>query len=204
MSEFKYEIGDRVISLTRKMVGEVARREVRSGRNWYEYRVPLMGEFYEYEETLRKEKEFLVGDRVVAVDLGEENGNRGTVTGVGVALDWPIAVHFDHGSSGLCREDELEFEEIYDELSKSKDQESILSASEVDRRSDVVNHPSHYTSHPSGIECIEITKHHNFCIGSAIKYLWRAGLKGEDTKVQDLQKAIKFIEFEIERLGGAA
>ena len=42
---------------------------------------------------------------------------------------------------------------------------------------DPVNHPTHYTSDPSGVECIEITRHRNFNIGNAIKYLWRAGLK---------------------------
>ena len=71
---------------------------------------------------------------------------------------------------------------------------------------DNVNHPSHYTSHPSGIECIEITKHYNFCIGNAIKYLWRAGLKKSsslsDTEkhIEDLKKAKWYIDKEIESL----
>lgn len=64
---------------------------------------------------------------------------------------------------------------------------------------DDVHHPKHYTSHPSGVECIEVTEHFNFCLGNAIKYIWRAGLKGEDA-VQDLQKAIWYIEREISRL----
>jgi hypothetical protein len=38
-------------------------------------------------------------------------------------------------------------------------------------KKDNINHPSHYTSHPSGIECIDIAEHHDFCIGNAIKYL---------------------------------
>ena len=72
--------------------------------------------------------------------------------------------------------------------------------------SDVVEHPSHYTSHPSGIECIEITRHHNFTVGNAIKYLWRAGLKEEvgkdqvDKQIEDLRKAKQYIDFEIESL----
>ena len=44
-------------------------------------------------------------------------------------------------------------------------------------KNDTVNHPKHYTSHPSGIECIQVTQHYDFCIGNAIKYLWRAGKK---------------------------
>ena len=60
-----------------------------------------------------------------------------------------------------------------------------------------VNHPKHYTKHPSGIECIEITEHMNFCIGNAIKYLWRADLKGND--IEDLRKAEWYIRREIRR-----
>jgi hypothetical protein len=63
---------------------------------------------------------------------------------------------------------------------------------------DNVNHPKHYTSHPSGVECIEVTEHFNFCIGNAIKYLWRAGLKGE--QVEDLRKARWYIDREISRV----
>lgn len=33
--------------------------------------------------------------------------------------------------------------------------------------SDPVNHPPHYTAHPSGVECITITKHMNFNVGNA-------------------------------------
>ena len=63
---------------------------------------------------------------------------------------------------------------------------------------DNVNHPKHYTEHPSGVECIEITEHMNFCVGNAIKYLWRAGLKGE--QIEDLRKARWYIDREIARI----
>jgi hypothetical protein len=66
-----------------------------------------------------------------------------------------------------------------------------------DSLKDPVNHPKHYTQHPSGIECIEVTECLNFCVGNAIKYLWRAGLK--DDTIQDLRKAIWYTEREIER-----
>ena len=62
--------------------------------------------------------------------------------------------------------------------------------------SDKIN-PKHYQSHPSGIECIDITEHMGFLDGNAIKYIWRAGLKGN--KVQDLKKAIWYIEKLIEK-----
>ena len=62
---------------------------------------------------------------------------------------------------------------------------------------DPVNHPQHYTAHPSGVECIQITEHMGFCIGNAVKYLWRADLKGD--AIQDLEKARWYIEREIAR-----
>ncbi len=70
----------------------------------------------------------------------------------------------------------------------------------MNETNDVVNHPKHYTSHPSGVECIDITEHMDFCIGNAIKYLWRAGLKDEETNIIDLQKAIFYINRKIKLL----
>ena len=70
---------------------------------------------------------------------------------------------------------------------------------------DLVNHPPHYTSDPSGVECIQITRHRNFNVGNAIKYLWRAGLKDSDKQgktIEDLEKAIFYIKDEIRRLSG--
>lgn len=62
---------------------------------------------------------------------------------------------------------------------------------------DSVNNPKHYNGHPSGIECIEITEHMGFCLGNAIKYIWRADLKG--SAIEDLEKAKWYIEREIIR-----
>lgn len=63
--------------------------------------------------------------------------------------------------------------------------------------SDPVNHPKHYTSHPSGVECIQVTEHMNFNLGNAMKYIWRAGDKGN--LIQDLEKARWYLDREIER-----
>lgn len=65
---------------------------------------------------------------------------------------------------------------------------------------DQVNHPPHYTSHPSGIEAIQITRHMNFNLGNAMKYIWRAGIKNEEKHIEDLKKAIFYINDEIKRL----
>lgn len=62
---------------------------------------------------------------------------------------------------------------------------------------DPVNSPKHYTGHPSGIECIQVTEHMSFCLGNAVKYIWRADLK--QNTVEDLQKAVWYINREIEK-----
>lgn len=61
-----------------------------------------------------------------------------------------------------------------------------------------INHPKHYTAHPSGIECIQITEHMNFNLGNAIKYIWRADQKGK--QVEDLKKALWYVQREIDRI----
>ena len=63
---------------------------------------------------------------------------------------------------------------------------------------DPVHHPSHYTSHPSGVECIQVTEHMDFCVGNAVKYLWRAGLKND--AIEDLEKAKWYIDRELQRI----
>jgi hypothetical protein len=62
--------------------------------------------------------------------------------------------------------------------------------------SDPVN-PDHYRRHPSGIEAIDITEHMNFCLGNAMKYIWRAELKTKP--IEDLRKAVWYLEREIQR-----
>jgi hypothetical protein len=82
------------------------------------------------------------------------------------------------------------------------------SSEETKMSKDMVNNPPHYTSDPSGVECIEVTRHRNFNIGNAIKYLWRAGLKEDAStsaiqkQVEDLEKAIFYIKDEIKRIQG--
>lgn len=68
-----------------------------------------------------------------------------------------------------------------------------------------VNHPKHYTTSQArcdecnaSIECIQITQHLNFCLGNAVKYIWRVDSKGG---VEDLKKAIWYLEQEIRKRG---
>lgn len=62
---------------------------------------------------------------------------------------------------------------------------------------DVVNHPKHYTEHPSGVECIQVTEHMGFNLGNALKYIWRCDLKND--AIEDLEKAAWYVNREITR-----
>jgi hypothetical protein len=67
----------------------------------------------------------------------------------------------------------------------------------IKRAYDSVNSPKHYTTHPSGIECIEITRHMGFNLGNVIKYVWRADQKGG---IEDLKKARWYLDDEIKKI----
>lgn len=98
-------------------------------------------------------------------------------------------------------EDEGEYywtDEMFEDVMENKDKQTL--------EQDNVNHPKWYTQHPSGVECIDITRHYCFSIGNAIKYLWRAGLKKEqglediEKEVEDLNKAIWYIKDRIKQI----
>lgn len=64
-------------------------------------------------------------------------------------------------------------------------------------KKETVNHPPHYKGHPSGVECIEITRHMSFNLGNAVKYIWRCDLKKD--AIEDLEKAIWYLQDEVEK-----
>ena len=63
-----------------------------------------------------------------------------------------------------------------------------------------IEHPHYYRS--GGIEAIDFIDAHslNFNLGNVIKYIVRAGLKDGEPTLEALQKAIWYLEHEIERL----
>ena len=74
--------------------------------------------------------------------------------------------------------------------------------------SDRVNHPSHYTwlKELCGVEVIDITRHMDFCLGNAVKYILRQGHKTEegmtdtDKAIEDLEKAIWYLNDKIKTM----
>ena len=75
---------------------------------------------------------------------------------------------------------------------------------------DNVNHPSHYTwlKEKCGIEVIDITRHMDFDLGNAVKYILRSGHKEDDSltntekTIEDLRKAAWYLKDKITQLGG--
>ena len=86
---------------------------------------------------------------------------------------------------------------LYKQLMLDVDNWKYLGTIYDTQKPDIVNHPPHYTSHPSGVEVIQITEHMNFCLGNAVKYILRCDHKGN--AVEDLKKAIWYLEREIKR-----
>lgn len=66
-------------------------------------------------------------------------------------------------------------------------------------KKETVDHPEHYNLHPSGVECIKVIQWMTFNVGTAVKHLWRCDHKHPDP-IEDLKKARRYIDFEIERL----
>lgn len=63
-----------------------------------------------------------------------------------------------------------------------------------------VNHPSHYGGENNTYECIKVIDAWklNFCLGTAVRYICRAGQKPNNPDIQDLEKAVWYLQHEIE------
>ena len=80
------------------------------------------------------------------------------------------------------------------------DRKNRIGLKPEEKKDDPVNHPSHYTQ--GKIECIDfiVDKKLNFCRGNAVKYIVRAGLKDPSKEIEDLEKAVFYINKEIQTL----
>lgn len=65
---------------------------------------------------------------------------------------------------------------------------------------DVVNHPSHYTDGKIEVYDFIEDKGLNFHRGNAVKYIARAGKKNPAKEVEDLKKAVWYLNREIQRM----
>lgn len=138
-----------------------------------------------------------IDDLIVAGVVGEDE------------VEYPDEDYSDEDCSEECYS-EYEFGDVEDDEEEycfSKELERVLKGEftsninfDKDKKEDLVNNPSHYNSDPSGVKCIEITRHRNNNIGNVIKYVWRNGLKDGNSDIQDLEKAAWYLNDEIQRL----
>ena len=70
--------------------------------------------------------------------------------------------------------------------------------------SDNVDHPSHYGGDDNTYETIKVIEAWNlgFCLGNAVKYISRAGKKDKSKEIEDLEKAVWYLQREIDKLKG--
>lgn len=148
-------------------------------------------------------REFKTGDKVVVIVPGDKTFHQkpGTVVQVNEVDPYFCKVlipDYDPEWPVLFDADELEHEDVYKVLSHEPAEavSDLFFAPEVETRlEEVVEHPKHYTSHPSGVECIDITKHMGFLDGNAMKYLWRYSMKNG---IEDLYKLRQYVDWLIE------
>jgi ribosomal protein L21E len=139
---------------------------------------------------------YKVGDKVrVAAPptptsrTGEYQGFRGVVYSVNshITAPYPYGVKlYVKGKAKFLNMAEDEIEPIEIPISDGKDS--------------AVDHPSHYTWLPNGLEVIDLAEHLNFSRGNAVKYIARAGHKDAATELEDLKKARWYIDREIQRI----
>nr|WP_202447100.1 DUF3310 domain-containing protein [Streptomyces sp. SID5468] len=113
--------------------------------------------------------------------LRERKGQTGTVADIDSRYFLPYEVMFPDGRRYMFAEDEL-----------------MPASTEPSTEEEGIDHPGHYTWMPGGMEVIEITRHFSFVRGNALKYLMRAGRKGDE--LEDLKKARWYLDYEIESL----
>lgn len=155
---------------------------------------------------------FSVGDSVVVVN--KETAftlRRGEVIDLREDQDFPVKVLLDEDAQVCFSPEELEFEHVYDELSKPSDEE-VVQAHEIAlsfsldpnlvSSDEAVNHPSHYTR--GKFEVIDVIEDSgvNYRLGNVLKYVLRCDHKHDDNGVQDLKKALWYLTREVEAREG--
>ena len=146
-----------------------------------------------------------IGNKMVSIDDVDQIDVRFSLDGINKV----VIIHHTNGENesfniGYNQEIKKEVISFIHELASIN--EINTGMNRLPQMEDKVNSPSHYTGHPSGIECIDITEHYDFCVGNSIKYLWRSGLKKEagisdkEKEIEDLKKASYYINRKIKQL----
>ena len=116
--------------------------------------------------------------------------------GVAIAYSYLAPAPAQHDLHGVkCRHRDCQSLEGPTTAAAAADAWNDIQREELDEEpsgsTDMVNHPPHYTGHPSGVECIEVAEHLPFCLGNAFKYLFRRDAKGNP--LENIEKAIWYV-----------
>ena len=67
---------------------------------------------------------------------------------------------------------------------------------------EMVNHPDHYGGETNVYEAIKVIDSWglDFCLGNTVKYISRAGKKNTDKELEDLKKALWYLQHKIDTL----
>ena len=113
---------------------------------------------------------------------------------VNAMQDIPL-LHAEAFGNNVASNIVLQVEEASEDVALFVTHSELADGVKAAEQHDPVNHPQHYTDHPSGIECIQVTEHMGFNLGNAVKYIWRCDLKKK--AIEDLKKARWYIDREI-------
>lgn len=133
--------------------------------------------------------------RIVRIDLCNPYGYEISFEASGK----PLGTHFYNGT---------ELQELFEIANITTDEDHTVKV--ITSKTDDVEHPSHYTwlKDVCGVEPIDIIRHFDYDIGAALKYLFRAGHKKQSgitdrqKEINDLQKAVWYIQDKIKTLEG--
>ena len=151
------------------------------------------GEFIKHKKCVTKDVYNTHGEVVSSIvtfeDEEDENRNESIDGKIDKVIDARLSA-----SGEKMKADVENLNAIRKELAKKQDEK--------------VSHPSHYTwlKELCGIEVIDITRHLDFDMGNALKYLLRAGKKseegytGKEKEIEDLRKALFYIQDKIKML----
>ena len=67
---------------------------------------------------------------------------------------------------------------------------------------EMVNHPNHYGGESNPYEAIKVIDAWDldFCLGNTVKYISRAGKKNPEKEIEDLKKALFYLQHKINKL----
>ena len=142
------------------------------------------------------ERKFEIGDTIVVTGDMAETGHMFDAGTVGtihhISEDGYYRVHLE-GEVWFVDPQDLEHYRL-------SSLDTVKEDGDIVQNVDMVNHPPHYRAHPKGIECIDVIEDNPFVnLAQSQKYVWRVSWGGKGDDIEDLEKAVWYLNREIAR-----